>query len=118
MIKIFISGALTSDNSIGFLENVRLMLKTDGLLKQEGFNTYCPCNDIISTLVNGVPSHDDFLRYDLDWLEYCDGLLLVNNKKNKDSRGVAGEINKALMLGIPIFHNIGELLEYDKNGEW
>lgn len=110
MKKIFISGALTSDSSIGFLRNVRNMLQMGAQVRDLGCSTYVPCNDILMSLVGGVLGHHNYYEIDLEWLEVCDALIVVPGYK--DSLGVSGELKKAHDLGIPIFYTIDELMDW------
>ena len=108
-MRVFVSGALNSD-SVGFLRNVRKMLLYGHEVLQLGVRVYIPCNDILVSLVGGCFDHEDYLKYDLMELMYCDAIFMVPGYKN--SEGANGELTMALANNIPVFESLEDLKEY------
>lgn len=52
-------------------------------------------------------TYTDWCDYDLQWLRRCDALLRLEGK----SRGAAREVRMARSIGIPVFYDLGDLVD-------
>ena len=110
MIRVYVAGAYSDDNALGVLHNIRkgLRLSTEVMLR--GFAPYCPWLDhqfIFALREDEKIFVPTFQEASLSWLECCDAMILVPGYEN--SKGTAREIEVAKTIGIPIFHDLGEM---------
>lgn len=113
MYKVFISGAMSSDNIFTICNNIHEGIKLGNILIDKGYSPYIPHLDIFIKIQCGVNlniSIQKYYDYVMEWLKVCDYILVCPNYKN--SVGVAQELEKAKELNIPIFYDINELESY------
>lgn len=111
---IFISGALNASSSKTFLHNCHLMNMFATEIEKIHPYYYNPIADLNVTLTKGCKDeqHYEWLNKDLFWLEKCGALALVPNPNNKNSVGVAGEIEKAKEMKIPILKTFDDVRKW------
>jgi hypothetical protein len=105
LLYIYVAGPLTSGNT---LVNVRQALDAGETLKAWGYAPFVPHGQVLWELVHGS-DYEAWMEYDLHWLAICDALLRLPG----DSPGADREVKFAVAHGIPVFHSIQELLDYD-----
>lgn len=126
MIKrVYVAGLLTprgtwSKNlAIDHLLNQRKMIRSSLDAFFAGFDPFVPAFDHQFWMVmqdNECITEAMIKRYSKSWLEVCDAVLLT--PKWKKSPGTLAEIKYAEELGIPIFKNLEDLIEYvEENGD-
>jgi hypothetical protein len=99
--KVYIAGPYTNGDVD---KNVLLALQKWHELWDLGYVPYVPHTCHFMDQVKSLP-YNDWIQYDLIWLETCDVLLRMPGF----SKGADGEVELAEKLGIPVVHNIKKL---------
>ena len=110
MKRVYVAGAYSAGNVIDVLDNMRkgMRLSTEAMLA--GFAPFCPWLDYHFQLMlreGETLSVKDYYEYSLAWLEVSDAVLLVPGWEN--SKGTIAEIERAELLGIPVFTDLNLL---------
>jgi hypothetical protein len=116
MKRVFVSGAITptgkGNHALEFLSNIRKGIRLTVELIRLGYAVYCPFTDFLYwfCLEGGeeIPVKMIY-KADLAMLERMDALLLVPSWQ--ESTGVAGELDLANSLGIPVFESVEKLVK-------
>jgi len=120
MYKVYVAGAYSDDSVIGVLKNIGRGEYWAAELFSFKFAPFTPWHDKSFIIRNFEDKFiiKQFYDYSLEWLKVSDILFIVPNKpglKNwQDSKGTLKEIEVAKNLGIPIFYNLSDLLNWRK----
>jgi len=119
--RVYVAGLLTprgvwsSNLAIDHLINQRKMIRSALDVYLAGFDPFVPAFDHAFWMV----MRDDeriteamIKRYSKSWLEVCDAVLLTPGWQR--SPGTLTEIERAKVLGMPIFNSLEELIEKTK----
>jgi hypothetical protein len=115
MIKVYIAGPYSADNTIGTLKNIGKGERLAGKVLRAGFAPHCPWHDkdhIIQT-----PDYDYSVlmlqEVSLAWLLVSDCVLLLPGWEK--SRGTLREIEIAEAKGIPVYYSLEELIAWESD---
>lgn len=109
--KVYVAGAISAPTLEQGLKNLREGIFYGAMLLKMGYCPFVPHLDNQFSLVqNDLIPVEVFYQYDLEWLAVCDCMLVLPNYEN--SKGVAKEIKVAKKLGIPVFFDIRQLMEW------
>lgn len=99
--KAYICSPLSAERDQDFVENMRTARAyMYYALKQMNLNAWAPHGYLPMLLCDGIPAERAMgLQFGLRLLELCDLLLVCGNRL---SRGMRGEIEQAVKLGLPI----------------
>ena len=110
MLRVYIAGPYSSDSVIGGLNNIRTGLRMATELMMAGYSPYCPFADHLFCLQlreGEVLTIDDYYNASLEWMYVSDAVLVLPGYEK--SKGVMQEIEKAILLDIPVFYSVGDL---------
>lgn len=114
-MRVYVAGQYSADNVIDVLKNIGKGRKACAELFHLGFSPFCPWHDAAFIIDN--PSADftveQFYRYSIEWLKVSDAVLLLPGWKL--SKGTLAEIKIAEELGIPIFTDLQNLVDFAMN---
>jgi hypothetical protein len=112
MKRIYVAGAMSSSNPIQFLENLRKGMRVSTEVLLSGFSVFSPfidfslffqCREGECIPVETIQANS------MAWLEVSDAILLVPGWEC--SKGTLKELDRAILLGIPVYHSIEEMQE-------
>ena len=115
MKRIYVAGAYSATDIIKVQGNMRRGLELSIKVLQAGFAPFCPWLDFQFGLLDEI-TLQQYYDYSLAWLEVSDALLVVQ-KGWQESKGTLNEIEVAEALGLPIFHDFYEMVQYFKELE-
>ena len=101
MISVYISGPYSKH----MVEGTRNAILAAEELREAGFLPFVPHLSLLWDLVCPSP-YDEWITYDLAWLDKCDFLLRLPG----DSPGADQEVAHAQKLGMPIFYSTKEVI--------
>ena len=104
---IYVAGPLNAP-ACSYIENVHAMIQQADRIRRLGYAVLVPCQDILTGLVMGNLTYQDYFENNLAWLEKADAVFLC--KGWEGSEGCKREAARARELGIPIYTNIMELV--------
>lgn len=107
-MKVYIAGPITIGDQA---QNVRKAIDAADELMRRGHVPFVPHLSWFWHFV-GPKAWDDWIQYDLHWIEVCDCLLLLPG----ESRGAEKEVEFALERGIPVVHYIDGIDELRERG--
>jgi hypothetical protein len=107
--KVYIAGKL-NDDAVGYIKNCHKMIMTAKLVRDNGYSVYVPCNDFLEGIVSGEFNYEHYFENSQPWLEVSNALFLVPGWEM--SSGTRREIERADVLGIPIFSDIDKMNEH------
>lgn len=110
MIRVYIAGPYCSETVIGGLNNIRNGLRAATELMLAGYSPFCPFTDHLYCMQlrnNEALTVDDYFNATLEWLYVSDAVLVLPGYEK--AKGVLSEIEKALLMDIPVFYSIGDL---------
>ena len=102
--RIYIAGPMTKGDRIA---NLQQALHAYRALIEKGFAPLCPQ---LTTFVEGMLpqfTHDEWLAIDLSWVAVADALIRLPG----ESTGADAEVAQAKRCCVPVYHNLGRLLE-------
>lgn len=106
MTKVYVSGPYSKGDVV---LNVRKAILVAEEISQAGLTPYIPHLTHFWHLI--APHQYEFwMKYDLEWLETCDILYRIYG----ESSGADREVEWAYELGIPVVHNMMELLDWTR----
>jgi len=114
MIKVYVAGAYGDPYILNVFSNMKIGIETCAYLSVLGFAPYCPWIDYQYFL----SKHGDMIEekrikeISMEWLRVSDAVLIVNNKRNENSKGTKAEIEEAKRLKIPVFNSKDELVSF------
>lgn len=110
----------SEDNVLGVLKNIGRGEYYAAQLFLDGFAPFTPWHDkdFVLKFWEHEFTVDMFYEYSMAWLRVSDCVFIVpdvvNLKKYQDSKGTLKEIAEAERLGIPVFYEYKNLLEWSK----
>ena len=107
-LRVFVAGAYSSDTIIGSLDNMRRGMRLAYNVLKAGYAPFTPWFDYHFALI-GEMTIDEYRDYSLAWLRVSDAILVVKGWEN--SEGTKNEIKYAGELGIPVFYDLGDLVD-------
>jgi len=97
--RIYLAGAISSNNILTFLSNVRIGIKIAAKLIKAGNAVFCPFVDYQFHFFEDL-SIEDYYEYSLSFLEVCDEVYVLPGYEN--SKGTLKEIEFATAHNIPV----------------
>jgi nucleoside 2-deoxyribosyltransferase len=112
--RIYIAGKYSDDNIIGVLTNIRRGQEMAALLMRYGYSVFCPFLDYQFALTKHGEhlSKSDYQENSMAWVEVSDAMLVLPGWET--SNGTRREIDRAVSLGIPVFHSLEDLRTYER----
>ena len=108
-MKIYVAGPYTGGDIV---LNVRNAIEVGNFIFNNGHTPFVPHLFHLWHMVSPRP-YKDWMKMDMEWLKKCDALYRLNGP----SAGADLEVKKTIELGIPVFTNLTDLLEWmDTNG--
>lgn len=108
--RVYVAGAMSSDNILTMLSNIHEGIKQGGELLSLGYAPFVPHFDILFKIIGGdnvdVPI-DYYYHYTLQYLKVADAVLVCKNSEN--SKGTINELEIAQRAGIPVFYSVKQL---------
>ena len=112
MKRIYVAGPYSADNVLDVLKNIGRGEKVCAELFSLGFAPFCPWHD--KSYVTDMPESNFtvklFYDFSMAWLEVSDAVLLIQGWE--ESKGTLAEIGRAKELGIPVFVNIKDVINW------
>lgn len=114
--RIYVAGAVSGNNFLDVLDNMRIGIQTGAILFSKGFSPFCPWLDhqFCLQIAKEYLTVERFYEYSMDFLEVCNAVLVVDNPRNVGSSGTNKEIARAMELGIPVFYTLQDLIDWTK----
>src|SRR2546422_7046687 len=102
---VYVAGPLSAPTPDGVMSHVRRAMTVGAQLINAGLRPFIP--HLCVWLDQKHPrAYEDWLKYDLDWIERCDALLRI-----APSPGTDREVTHALSKGIPVYTDVDTLLQ-------
>ncbi|HEX7123227.1 MAG TPA: DUF4406 domain-containing protein [Gemmatimonadaceae bacterium] len=101
-IRVYISGPLSQGNR---KQNVRNAIEAGRRLIEAGFSVFVPHLSHYMDETDEL-GHDTWVAVDLQWVAVSDAVLRLPGR----SSGADAEVRHAQHLGIPVYHDIEELI--------
>ena len=108
MKRIYIAGKL-NDDACGYIKHLHRMIDTARKVRRAGFAVYVPGNDFLEGLVAGDFGYSEYFNNSQPWLAASDAVFLTPGWET--SSGTKREIAYAKSLGIPVYDNLGQMIE-------
>jgi hypothetical protein len=109
MKRIYVAGKLT-DITANYIRNMHEMINCSEEVRSNGYSVFIPCLDILSGLVVGTLTYDDFFNNNIEWLKVADAVFLTPGWEK--SEGTKREIEIAEYHNIPIFEKMEDMNKY------
>jgi len=116
MIRVYVAGKYSDDNVIDVLGNISKGIKICKDLFLMGYAPFCPWLDHQYVLQMNNDEREAltvkmFHDYSLAWLDASD-CMLVLPERIENSKGVQGEIKRALERSIPVFYSLNDMEDW------
>lgn len=111
-MKIYVASPLNAPDAAGYLQNVSKMIKIANQIRKKGHAVYIPAFDLLLGIVDGEMTRDEFLDFNLSWVEVCDALYFGG-----ESKGTLIELCRAENLHKRIFYSIKDIPNEKRKGE-
>ena len=112
MKKIYVAGDYSADNIIEGLQNIGKGRMESVKLFRRGFAPFCPWWD--ASFCIDLPyadfDKDMFYNASMAWMEASDAVYVISGVGK--GGGVDKEIARAAKLGIPVFYNMDDLVNW------
>jgi hypothetical protein len=108
MKKVYIAGAYNASDIIGCLDNMRRGIRMAIHVLEVGFAPFCPWLDYHYRLMSENVTREMYHAQSMAWLEAADAILVLENSEG--SQGTQAEIFRARELGIPVYHDLRQLI--------
>jgi hypothetical protein len=109
-LKIYIAGPYTADTEFLRVRNVNAAIDVAFQLFSKGHYPYIPhlthFIDLRANEIGRFLTWEDYIKWDLPWIEVCDALLYLS-----PSRGADLELERARLLGRQVFYSVDEVPE-------
>lgn len=115
MKRVYVAGAYSSPNVIGVFTNMRRGCNLAHDVLRAGFAPFTPWLDWLLSMFGPV-SLQMYRDYSMAFLDVCDAVL-VQREGYEQSVGTQAELRRATDLGIPIFFELDEMIEYFEQAE-
>ena len=106
MRKVYIAGKL-NDDAVGYIKNMHNMMTYANFVRRKGFAVFVPCLDLLTGLLDGYFTYEDYFNNNQVFLTACDFVFVCPGYQT--SKGTLREITLAESLGIPVFYQLEEL---------
>jgi hypothetical protein len=107
-LRIYIAGPYTAETAERMVSNVNAAIDASFIIYSRGHFPYIPhLTHFIDQRAKEVGfklEWEDYIRWDLVWLEHCDALLYLSG-----SRGADLELKAAKKAGKQIFYSLDEI---------
>lgn len=103
-ITVYVAGPIALGDQIA---NCGRAIRFGHELHTLGFVPYVPHWAIVQQMYSPW-TPDEWLEYDFVWLDKCETLFRLSG----ESKGADLEVARAKRLGLPVFYELAELLEY------
>lgn len=103
----YVSGPITGPTAYHVEQNVRMAEAAYVALTRAGHTAICV--HTMSRFMDGIATHAEWMRHDLEILRRCDALVLAT-QDYQHSRGTLEEIEFATAQGIPVYASVAEFL--------
>ena len=108
-MKVYIAGPYSARAPEVVVDNVGAAMQAWEDLRAAGFTPFCPHWTHEQVRFYSDRRHyEDWLAWDLEWLECCDAVLRLPGA----SPGADREVARADELGLPVFDYIDDLIEH------
>lgn len=118
--RVYIAGAITPYKSehpvFGFLGNIARGVRASLVLLLKGHAPFCPFLDFQYWfyLREGENITEKMIKdLSMAWLEVSDAVLVL--PKYRKSAGTRAEIERAKEIGIPVFYDIEDLIDFEED---
>ena len=108
--RVYIAGKL-NDPAEQYIRNLHQMICFGILVQEAGFSVFIPGIDVLTGLMSGKMEYDDYFSNSAAWLEVSEAIFLVPGWER--SSGSQKEVERANLLGIPIFEQIADLVAWN-----
>ena len=98
MKTVYLAGPYTKPHQI---DNIRKAILAADEVLALGFAPFCPHLSGFWDCISPKP-YETWLQLDLEWVARCDYLIRLPG----ESSGADGEVYRAALLGIPVFHGV------------
>lgn len=109
-LKIYLAGPYTADSDDQLHSNVQRIIDIALSLYKKGHHPYVPhlthYVDMRAKEIGISMSWDDYMKWDIPWINQCDAFLLVSN-----SKGASIELQEAKRLKKQIFYSASDIPE-------
>jgi len=110
LLCLYVAGQYSDVDVIPILDNMRRGMQWCYKLIQCGpFAPWCPWMDYHYSLI-GPMSKEQYYKVGLAWLRKADGVFVTTDPAR--SPGTRAEITEAERLGIPVFYDWNELMQW------
>ena len=113
-MRIYIAGRLDASDAAGYLQNVSQMIKIANLIRKKGHAVFIPALDLLLGIVDGDMNREEFLKFNMPWVEVCDALFLIRTPV-RISEGANQELQLAKKLGKKIYTEFSEIPDNGMN---
>ncbi len=100
-MRIYIAGPLSALTQREIDINVAIAKRVSLELMEKGHAPFCPH---LAVYYNSNRTHEQWLDYDLVWLEQCEAIFFIG-----ESPGANQELARAKELGLQMFHELKEV---------
>jgi hypothetical protein len=107
--RVYIAGALNAD-AIGYIKNLRRMIKHAVLVRKAGFAVFVPGLDFLMLMMSDTINYNFVFYNSWSWIKVSDAIYVV--PKSRKSKGTKREIELAKKMGIPVFYKLKDMEEY------
>ena len=113
MTRVYVAGKL-NDMAVDYLHNVHKMMDFAEAVRLAGFSILVPAVDLLMGIKHGYNKYEDYFDNSQPWLMAADAVITVPGWETSD--GTRAEIETAEKLGIPVFHELSDLIEAEVEG--
>jgi len=101
-MRVYIAGPYRADTPEGVDVNIAMAREAMALLLQAGHTPFCP-HSMTARFERDYPNipDDRYLETDLEWLRFCDGILMLPGWQQ--SSGSRREFELAREMGLDLF---------------
>jgi len=113
LTRVYVAGKL-NDMAVEYLYNVHKLMETAEMVRNHGFSVFVPAIDLLMGIKFGYKEYTDYFDNGQPWLMASDAVFLTPGWQT--SEGTKKEVELAGELGIPVFDDIEDLIEANKDG--
>jgi len=113
-LRIYVAGPYTSSDPAGLEENTLKAIDAGIAVLQKGHIPFIPhlthYVDLRARMLGIELTWDDYIRWDMEWLDLCDALLFLG-----ESKGANMELSRARQSGKEIYYSLWDVPETSDN---